>query len=144
MKTRSIAKTLIGIAALAASLSAAAQVDQPDCPTAQAEAALAARHVTHAPREIGIEQAARFGLVLPCAKTSGSEAEQQAQRRQMVAELEGELARARASGSRGGFRPELYGLALPNRQQARIVRVAATPASYDAPNARPARLESGG
>ena len=149
-KRWTMTKTLIGLAALVGALSSAAAqgvVDgRGDCPQALAEAAVTARHATHAPREISVEQAARFGLVLPCRMKAGANApERQAEaRRQQLAELEQELAHARARGERGGFRPELYGLNLA-APPVRMLRVAATPTAYDGlVQQRPVRFEAGG
>lgn len=135
-KRKSIVKSLIAIAAMAGPLAVWAQ-DTGDCsgPAPQTLAAPAAR-------EIGIEQAARFGLTLPCPRLAGKAADE-AQRRQMVADLEAELTRRRhADAGRDGFRPERYGLALPT-QPLRAVKVATT-AGYDALVRRPERIESGG
>lgn len=143
-KRWTIAKTLIGVAALAGMFSSASAQGVEDCPQALAEAAVTARHATHVPREISVEQAARFGLVLPCRMKAAVAPERQAEaRRQQLAEVQQELAQARASGARSDFRPEQYGLALPARP-ARMLRVAATPAAYDGLVQRTARLETGG
>lgn len=133
---KSIVKSLIAVAALAGPLAVWAQ-DEGDCsgPATQT-------HAASVSREIGIEQAARFGLTLPCPRLV-SKAADEAQRRQMVADLEAELARRRhADAGRDGFRPERYGLALPSLP-VRAVKVATT-AGYDALVRRPERLESGG
>jgi hypothetical protein len=142
MKTWNAVKTLIAVAALVGPLAAFAQSSTPaqqDCP-----AGATPELQTHAARDISIEQAARFGLTLPCPKSAGASPEQQALRRQMMAELQAELAQRRAAGSAHAivFRHELYGLVLPARQ-AKLVRVVASTGSYDALIGRPVRLESG-
>jgi hypothetical protein len=139
MKTWNAVKTLIAVAVLAGPLAAFAQSggSHVDCP-----AGATPQLQTHGAHDISIEQAARFGLTLPCPRSAGASPEQQAQRRQLMAELQAELAQRRASSERSGFRPELYGLALPARQ-ARAVRVVATTGSYNALIGRPTRLESG-